>query len=66
MKINIEKVQARLKIAQVEKLDNLIKLYEELIKTYKDRAFEDMEIEDILLESPSEYGLVIEDLYKLN
>ena len=66
MKINIEKVQARLKIAQVEKLDNLIKLYEELIKTYKDRAFEDMEIKDILLESPSKYGLVIEDLYKLN
>jgi hypothetical protein len=66
MIINIEKVQTRLKIAQVENQKNLVKLYEELIKTYKERTFEDMEIKDILLESPSKYGLVIEDLYKLN
>lgn len=66
MEINIEKVKTRLKIAQVENEKPLVKLYEKLIKTYKERAFDDMEIEDILREEPSKYSLVIEDLYKLN
>lgn len=66
MEINIEKVKTRLKIAQVENEKPLVKLYEKLIKAYKERAFDDMEIEDILKGEPSKYSLVIEDLYKLN